>query len=85
MWYYLLSGAFHFFCGTTALVHISLYTCTIYICILQDCVIALLSMLTTTIDHMDKDEVKVHSSLLLNIFTTALDYRATQVSTYPVL
>ena len=46
----------------------------------QDCVVALLSMLGTTIEHMSKDEVKGHSSLLLNVFTTVLDYRATQVS-----
>ncbi len=31
-------------------------------------------MLSTTIEHMNKDEVKGHSTVLLNVFTATLDY-----------
>ena len=35
-------------------------------------------MLSNTITELKKEDVKNHSALLLQIFTMALDYRATQ-------
>jgi hypothetical protein len=34
-------------------------------------------MLSSTIAELKKEDVKNHNALLLQIFTTALDYRAT--------
>ena len=46
----------------------------------QDSVLALLSMLSSSVNVLSKDDVKTHTSLLLELFTTALDYRATQTN-----
>lgn len=46
----------------------------------QDSVLALLSMLSSSVNVLGKDDVKTHTSLLLELFTTALDYRATQTN-----
>lgn len=46
----------------------------------QDSVLALLSMLSSSVNVLSKDDVKTHTSLLLELFTTALDYRATQAN-----
>jgi len=40
--------------------------------------LALLSMLSSTILLLSREDVKTHTSLLLELFTAVLDYRVTQ-------
>ena len=52
----------------------------IFICASQDSVVALLGMLSSTIAELKKEDVKNHNALLLQIFTTTLDFRSTRNS-----
>ena len=42
--------------------------------------LALLSMLSSTVSLLSREDVKAHTSLLLELFTAALDYRVTQAN-----
>lgn len=42
--------------------------------------LALLSMLSSTISLLSREDVKTHTSLLLELFTVVLDYRVTQAN-----
>jgi len=49
----------------------------------KDSVLALLSMLSSTILLLSREDVKTHTSLLLELFTAILDYRVTQANEPP--